>query len=104
MVGQIHPIHDHSSRTPLGIPGGCNGMLTSESTDGEIYRQIHDMYRSIPLGFTAGDHAHSGTIGAMMLPFGCYRSQPILNILADNFFSKNGQVKFWPDNENFGSV
>ena len=39
-----------------------------------------------------------------MLPFGCNRSQPIPNILADNFFSKNGQVKFWPDNENFGSV
>ena len=30
-----------------------------------------------------------------MLPFGCNRSQPIPNILADTFFSKNGQVKFW---------
>ena len=40
----------------------------------------------------------------MMLPFGCNRSQPIPNILADTFFWKNGQVKFWPDNENFGSV
>ena len=40
----------------------------------------------------------------MMLPFGCNTSQPIPNILADTFFSKNGQVKFWPDNENFGSV
>ena len=39
-----------------------------------------------------------------MLPFGCNRSQPIPNILADTFFSKNGQVKFWPDNENVGSV
>ena len=39
-----------------------------------------------------------------MLPFGCNTSQPIPNILADTFFSKNGQVKFWPDNENFGSV
>ena len=44
------------------------------------------------------------TIGAMMLPFGCNTSQPIPNILADTFFSKNGQVKFWPDNENVGSV
>merc|ERR1712102_267333 len=44
------------------------------------------------------------TIGAMMLPFGCNRSQPIPNILAGRFFSKNGQVKFWPDNENVGSV
>ena len=44
------------------------------------------------------------TIGAMMLPFDSNRSQPIPNILADTFFSKNGQVKFWPDNENFGSV
>jgi len=43
------------------------------------------------------------TIGAMMLPFGCNTSQPIPNILADNFFLKNGQVKFWPDNENVGS-
>ena len=43
-------------------------------------------------------------IGAMMLPFGCNRSQPIPNILADKFFSKNGQVKFGPDNENVGSV
>ena len=41
------------------------------------------------------------TIGAMMLPFGCNTSQPIPNILADNAFSKNGQVKFWPDNEKF---
>ena len=40
----------------------------------------------------------------MMLPFGCNTSQPIPNILADKFFSKNGQVKFWPDNENVGSV
>ena len=39
-----------------------------------------------------------------MLPFGCNTSQPIPNILADTFFSKNGQVKFWPDNENVGSV
>jgi len=38
-----------------------------------------------------------------MLPFGCNTSQPIPNILADNFFLKNGQVKFWPDNENVGS-
>ena len=44
------------------------------------------------------------TSGAMMLRFGCNTSQPIPNILADNFFSKNGQVKFWPDNENVGSV
>ena len=36
------------------------------------------------------------TIGAMMLPFGCNTSQPIPNILAHNFFSKNGQVEFWP--------
>ena len=37
-----------------------------------------------------------------MFHFGCNTSQPIPNILADTFFSKNGQVKFWPDNENFG--
>ena len=41
------------------------------------------------------------TIGAMMLYFGSNTSQPIPNKFAHIFFSKNGQVKFWPDNENF---
>ena len=44
------------------------------------------------------------SIGAMMLPFGCNTSKPIPNILSVNFFTKNGQVKFWSDNENFMSV
>merc|ERR1711923_509361 len=58
-----------------------------------FYRKTTPHYRCF---FLAGIK----TIGAMMLPLGCNRSQPIPNILADTFFSKNGQVKFWPDNEN----
>ena len=62
-----------------------------------FYRKTTPHYRCV---FLAGIK----TIAAMMLPFGCNRSQPIPNILADTFFSKNGQVKFWPENENVGSV
>ena len=77
-----------------------NGSMHGSPSTWTSYLALSQNYPSLQVFFLAGIK----TIGAMMLPFGCNTSQPIPNILADTFFSKNSQVKFWPDNENVGSV